>query len=503
MHFSKTYSQLLLSLPPDLRQNAIEYRQLKKLINKVVQELTALGLSPDILQHVLQQAAIQSPSIKGKEREDSYFAESAGSSSNSLPAPLPRITYELNTDSNEIQPRLRLWTTAENLPILLSQTEGAEAAPTLEGSVGGHVPTPASDGGAGPSSETLDTTDSLRSELREVVIPLKSDSAFFQSLLEAHQTLGDQLSTLSNEFRKNIDVLARDISFSARPMSAQTSFQPYSHDSNPVAITVRTPGVLTSTLSKSDLYAWREIFQLYIDAEVFESHNEESRGERAVSDAEERLTKFMQQLSERGFTDGNRLQLKRSRQAMQMFLEMNASILNLLKFQYATTEAVRKILKKHAKRTALPTKPILPSPFLLGGGEQTSSALVSRSSNTSLAMMLVQAIGQTLLPIVPHIDDYACAICTNIAFKPIRLQCGHLFCVRCLVKMQKRGQDNCPMCRAPTVLIANRSNVDWALLNFMKDWFPVESRKKLKENEREVAQEEMQELGLDTSCIVA
>ena len=27
MHFSKTYTQLLLTLPPDLRENAIEYRQ--------------------------------------------------------------------------------------------------------------------------------------------------------------------------------------------------------------------------------------------------------------------------------------------------------------------------------------------------------------------------------------------------------------------------------------------------------------------------------------------
>ena len=43
MHFSKTYTELLLSLPPELRSNAIEYRKLKKLINQVVQELTALG----------------------------------------------------------------------------------------------------------------------------------------------------------------------------------------------------------------------------------------------------------------------------------------------------------------------------------------------------------------------------------------------------------------------------------------------------------------------------
>ena len=43
MHFAKTYTQLLLSLPPELRENAIEYRKLKKLINNVVTELQGLG----------------------------------------------------------------------------------------------------------------------------------------------------------------------------------------------------------------------------------------------------------------------------------------------------------------------------------------------------------------------------------------------------------------------------------------------------------------------------
>ena len=45
MHFSKTYAQLLLTLPPELRESAIQYRQLKKIINEIVAELTALGQS--------------------------------------------------------------------------------------------------------------------------------------------------------------------------------------------------------------------------------------------------------------------------------------------------------------------------------------------------------------------------------------------------------------------------------------------------------------------------
>lgn len=50
------------------------------------------------------------------------------------------------------------------------------------------------------------------------------------------------------------------------------------------------------------------------------------------------------------------------------------------------------------------------------------------------------------------------------------------------------------------------ANVDWALLNFMKDWFPVEAKAKLKQNEAEAAREELQELGFNADtpgCVIA
>jgi transcriptional regulator of met regulon len=39
----------------------------------------------------------------------------------------------------------------------------------------------------------------------------------------------------------------------------------------------------------------------------------------------------------------------------------------------------------------------------------------------------------------------------------------------------------------------------------MEEWFPKESRKKRKENEREAAEEELREMGLDPdqSCVIA
>jgi hypothetical protein len=74
----------------------------------------------------------------------------------------------------------------------------------------------------------------------------------------------------------------------------------------------------------------------------------------------------------------------------------------------------------------------------------------------SFPKTLLQAIANMLMPLIPHLDDYSCFICTGVAFKPIRLNCGHVFCVRCLVKIQKRGIDACPMCRTACVLSANK-----------------------------------------------
>lgn len=122
--------------------------------------------------------------------------------------------------------------------------------------------------------------------------------------------------------------------------------------------------------------------------------------------------------------------------------------------------AARKILKKHTKLAALPLPLLLPdinvlSTSILKKQHQQQYQLILMASMP--LHVLIQAIEDTLIPVIPSLVDYSCLICTNIAFKPIRLDCGHMFCVRCLVKLQKKGKANCPMCRAPSVLIASSS----------------------------------------------
>jgi len=41
-------------------------------------------------------------------------------------------------------------------------------------------------------------------------------------------------------------------------------------------------------------------------------------------------------------------------------------------------------------------------------------------------------------------------------------------------------------------------------MNFMQDWFPVESKEKLRENEEEASKEQLEEMGIDPyqTCVV-
>lgn len=116
------------------------------------------------------------------------------------------------------------------------------------------------------------------------------------------------------------------------------------------------------------------------------------------------------------------------------------------------------------------------------------------------------------MTIIPQPDDYSCPICQDIYWKPIRLACGHVFCVRCLVKAQARRVKNCPICRAENAVenatadqlggwkvkppmhscaISKLCSADTARMNMIKLYFPKEVKKKARDNGRERAEEDM------------
>ncbi|KAG8762850.1 hypothetical protein FRC12_008814 [Ceratobasidium sp. 428] len=547
MKYGKTYSALLStsSWPQEWRDLALDYSGLKKLLNRVVEELAAQGLNPVVLNELLD--AEREYELEHEAQSVSTPDETRPASPTGRPPSAPRTRshrsraqYEFTSDKERITPQLRLWLysqsddalsvlsqatpqvqpelaphkrsstndmseedssatsngknaeeenrTAEPAAVLMSSSVGlastsnplyvlkSEYDRTTDG-VGwieevdedGDEAHGDGDGLPVPSISLPPTTHELHLEssddqdTQEVIIPLMADTAFHRLLADALSTLASLQTRTQTQLSDQIVALADTIASCSGPPSRSR---------------------------KSDLYAWREIFQLWVECQIYRggaTERERATGEggiRSVGEAEKRLGMFASEVVKRGLGDRRTLKSTRSREALETFLNLNVHILDLKKFQLANAEAARKILKKHQKRTALPSATSL------------SVLPISRSGAGDLPQMLITTLTETLLPILPSLDDYSCLICTSIAFKPIRLSCGHLFCVRCLVKMQKRGQAECPLCRTPCVLLANRENLDIGLMNFMKEWFPVETKEKAKSNERESAEEQLVEMGI-------
>ncbi|KAG8948526.1 hypothetical protein FRC04_009736 [Tulasnella sp. 424] len=467
---SKKVKQDLANHMAEWRDKAIDYRQLKKLINQVVLELSALGLNPAVLQRFI---AGPSPHTHVVSPSQPTSVESTGENSEQDYA----VVYEVTPRTQGIYPQIRLRLPHKNsdssdLPFPALQRRASSGSAESDETVSVQttaalIPGNRSEGHlTGSLSPALpDVIDDEVSQ-EEVILPLSSDAAFLELLSGALAALANLYSSILKHCEVEVEALSRTISSSARP---------------------RSEG------GKSDLDTWRSIFQLWVESEIFESVSERHHGEVDATEAEKRLKRFADEVIERGLDSKRAMRIVDSRDALNRFYGLNVLILDLKKFQMANAEATRKILKKHEKRTSLPSSVVLPSLALTVRG------------NESLPRVMLCMITETLLPVIPSIDDYSCMICTSIAFKPIRLDCGHLFCVRCLVKMQKKGTPeygNCPLCRAPTVFKADKSNLDIALMNFMKDWFPKEVRIKARENGEEANKEMAEELGIDKDCRV-
>jgi E3 ubiquitin-protein ligase BAH len=251
-----------------------------------------------------------------------------------------------------------------------------------------------------------------------VEIPLTSDSEFFQTLKWELGDLNQLQQTEQTQLTTQITNLGNDITN------------------------------LTTTSrrrSRSELGAWREIFRLYIEHEIFFSTSEHSAGSRTSTAAQEKLTAFSQHLTQAGPTSKKPLRLSRpDRHALTTFLHINTSLLRFMKFQELNRTALAKILKKFDKRTALHAQAsLLPRLFAH-----------ERFLAHDLAKAACFTIQEHLLPVVPQITEYLCAICFGISFKPVRLRCNHVFCIRCLIVMQRASQDRCPLCRSNAVIEA-------------------------------------------------
>lgn len=300
MKFAHQFKETLEreAFPDHWRAAAIPYSQLKKCLKKVQRELQELGLDNSTLQ---QLRAAQTVSPDG--------------------VPVPMARYNLDqAPSQSLRPCLSVFVHLQD-----GQAVDAALSPAsrelLQRLSGKQLPPPAV--GQDPDSVSRDDASQLVGEqsaiaeagLERIEIPLVFDGEFFNIL----QSDVDSLDILQQQEEKSMEgvitALGKDVSAVTRP----------------------------AKFSKSDLNRWREIFDLYVDAQIFFSSHEIDHGSRSSARAVENLVWFQKEIQKRDLL--NKFKMPSSRLAYNRFLQLNATLLQNLKFQEINKTAINKILK--------------------------------------------------------------------------------------------------------------------------------------------------------------
>ncbi|KAK9452951.1 SPX domain-containing protein [Dipodascopsis uninucleata] len=441
MKFSKQFQLQLANAPADWAATAVQYKILKKSLNSVVRELSDIGLERETIQflnHYEQENGKKLVEYDIKNEDNA----------NEHPAPRLKITIDLllgllndlsfGTNGNVI---ITKQISPANEDIVVADVENRELEDHVQSSEGTSVP---------PSTiQSLQKLiaryqDRIGSQNTKVEIPFKAQESFFDALLEELDSIDSLLLTYEESLTSTI-----------------------------TDISDRLAAVTTPLRTKSDIAQWRSIFRTYTDLDVYLSCKDisETLDETTVSRVNERLAEFLREI------ESSRIVYQfKNRDSLDIFSEfcrLNISIIRALNYLSLNRTASSKILKKFDKRTALAARDLV-----------TSKSQVFVKS-VSMSRLICYIMAKNLISLIPQIEDYSCPVCLSIVFKPIRVKCGHVFCLTCLTKMQRMMRSSCPLCREHVILRADTSNIDVGLANHLLFYFPIECKEKRVEDARE------------------
>ncbi|KAI9470040.1 MAG: SPX domain-containing protein [Benjaminiella poitrasii] len=465
MKFGKQLESEAEDIPSEWRPYLIQYKALKKVISKVAEEIESRGLSASLLHDCLEDASDHDHQITDELPRIRYYF--TGEPPNVKPnieftydAEDPQVQHVVssllltNDDSIMERPKLEYKRTHDNKDFfsfsMQQQQQDKEQQVIQSPAIKRQRRNSTSVLVKGLLNLTLEEKyhpqrpegQEHQGQLKTFVIELEQDDEFFKMLMEELQQAAQLNDMTSKKVKSSISDLETRMVKAASPSS------------------------------QSEMYAWRKIFATYMEARIFQG--------TSIEKAKEQMTWFVQQLQRTEMV--KRMKSKESKIALEQFLSLNTELITMKHYQTLNQTAIRKILKKHDKRSGLTALTTFPD-FV--SAEQLFSP--------KLANMLYSIITSKLTTIIPQPDDYACPVCMSVAWRPIRLACNHVFCVRCLIKAQKKRMASCPLCRHPTaVQSATALNLDESLQNFLKMYFPQEIKEKKRENEREQAIEDVQ-----------
>lgn len=464
MKFGQEYAAALAkeNFPQHWLDSAIEYKQLKKCIKKVERELADIGLDAPTVERLAHW--LGSPAdADGDEDKDKEFVSVAKPG--------------LDTITEEFAPQLRVLVDSKTgRP--LDATLAPETRTNLEkfarsemliagrhaelGHARHHVGSTEAQGG--DSEHASDESDKeAPTETKWIQIPLVSAKNFFDML----EPKLKELEALNDAEEKKLEMDILDLGDMVEDVTEP----------------VREGFEAKRKISYRDLYFWREMFRLYMEKPIFYSETERNRGALSFNEAKANLEAYDQQLRATGLLAKMRTPL--AQRAAQRFLDLNVDILKIMHFQEMNARAMRKILKKFDKRTHLEGQQFMTDvrrhrPALLQTGSNSGSAFAN-----SIARDLQAELATKVLAIVPQLEDWTCPVCLGMAWRPVSLGCCRsVFCIRCIIQLQDQKMMRCPCCNTETVMAADGRNLDFDTMDFLEKYFPLEVKKRQKENER-------------------
>lgn len=484
MKFGQEFSKALLTegFPEHWLGSAIEYKHLKKIIRRVHDELAATGLDPETLDQLspLTSEELHVPKADSSNNLEKGYYSAALPALTTVPeefTPQLRVLVDRKTGfpvdaSLAPETRVALRKLARTEHVLDSRRASLGAVLPVKtlmerrGSVGGDV------------SEVLLHQPQ---DVQEILVPLSTARDFFDLLEPKLQELEALREAETRKLEDDIMDLGDAIENVVEP--------------------VRAGFEAKRQMSYRDLYFWREMFRLYLQSPIFYSHDEEARGALSFTQAKQRLEVYDEQLRETGLLE--KMRTPQAQAAAQKFLDVNIDILRIMRFQEMNAKAMAKILKKFQKRTHLEGDLFVKSltdrfPALVLDKQQHNSGFAG-----SIARDMSAEISSKVLAIVPQLNDWNCPLCYAMAWKPINLGCCRsIFCIRCIIQLQDEGLRLCPCCNAETVFQANGRNVSFDALDFLQKYFPLEVKRRQRENERAQLLKEHEEFAKGPSCTV-
>ena len=409
MKFGHVFKQCLRNegFPAEWVDSAISYSQLKKVINRLTNELQQVGLDPDTLSKLLKHVEDYNASADhdgDRDRPFEYILNSDNAESTSPKTKKlfhPKLLFYVNEKNGDVDSASIDEETKRKLQMLAIET-GMSDLRVLQ------------DAESQKTAGIEDAVHGSRTGYRTVAVPLTSDTEFFTQLTSEVAGLEKLQEREEKRMHNKISDLGNQI---ARLTDAN------------------------KRSNKKTITAWRQVFQMYIEEGIFFGTTEVDHKSHDSDKAMQRLAEFSNKIARAGLVE--KFKKKENMAALNMFMHINREILQGLRFGEINHNAMIKILKKFDKRTALGVKRTFP--------RQVEYPEFSEH----LAKAVCAEVNTTILSHIPQLDDYSCPMCCEIEWRPVKLSCGHVFCIRCLIVMQNNKQHNCPFCRAKTVFDAN------------------------------------------------